>query len=175
VALDNSSTTPGNAMTSTNGTSWTARTVPAGAWRSIAYGKSVFVAVGTSSYANFMSSSDGISWTDGGGGQFDTYRSVAFGNDVFVAVGPSVCATSTNGTSWTLEAMPSGDWNGVSFGGGLFVAVSSTTNYVATSQNGVTWTVRTAAASNSWQAVAYGNSVFAAVSTNGTNRVMTAP
>ena len=69
-------------------------------------------------------------------------------------------------------------WNFVTWGNGLFVAVSSTGtgNRVMTSPDGITWTSRTSAANNSWFGVTYGNGLFVAVSSDGTgNRVMTSP
>jgi hypothetical protein len=68
----------------------------------------------------------------------------------------------------------SNNWDGIAYGNGVYVAVSSTgTNRVMTSTDGVTWTSRTASDNNSWYDVAFGNGVFVAVSENGTNRVMT--
>jgi hypothetical protein len=69
-------------------------------------------------------------------------------------------------------------WTSVTYGNGLFVAVSSdgTGNRVMTSPDGITWTSRTSAADNSWRSVTYGNGLFAAVASSGNNnRVMTSP
>jgi uncharacterized repeat protein (TIGR02543 family) len=67
-------------------------------------------------------------------------------------------------------------WASVTYGDGLFVAVSfnGVGNQVMTSPDGVTWTSRTSAANNSWYGVTYGNGLFVAVSSSGLgNRVMT--
>jgi hypothetical protein len=84
-----------------------------------------------------------------------------------------------NGPLWTSRTPASSNsWNSVTYGNGLFVAVSytGTGNRVITSPDGITWTSRTSAADNSWQSVTYGNGLFVAVSTTGTgNRVMTSP
>jgi len=68
-------------------------------------------------------------------------------------------------------------WYDVTFGNGLFVAVSrnGTGNRVMTSPNGTTWTSRTSAADNQWLSVTFGNGLFVAFSSNGANRVMTSP
>jgi hypothetical protein len=69
-------------------------------------------------------------------------------------------------------------WLSVTYGNGLFVAVSNTGtgNRIMTSPDGITWTVRTSAADNTWDSVTYGKGLFVVVSTNGTgNRVMTSP
>ncbi len=79
--------------------------------------------------------------------------------------------------TWTSRtAAEANSWQSVTYGNGLFVAVSSDgANRVMTSPDGITWTARTAAEANSWKAVTYGNGQFVAVSSDGTNRVMTSP
>ena len=73
-------------------------------------------------------------------------------------------------------ASEANQWRSVTYGNGLFVAVSiSGTNRVMTSPDGITWTARSASEANSWYSVTYGNGLFVAVSTDGTNRVMTSP
>ena len=69
-------------------------------------------------------------------------------------------------------------WTSVTYGNGLFVAVSETRtgNRVMTSPDGISWTLRTSAADNWWASVTYGNGLFVAVSYTGVgNRVMTSP
>jgi predicted RecA/RadA family phage recombinase len=81
------------------------------------------------------------------------------------------------GVTWTTRTSPSAVvvWYGVCHGNGLFVAVGGSGS-VATSPDGINWTMRTAAASNTWRSVCYGNGLFVAVSTSGSgNRVMTSP
>ena len=83
------------------------------------------------------------------------------------------------GVNWTQRTSASNnDWNSVTYGNGLFVAVASigTSNRVMTSPDGVTWTARTSAADNQWNSVTYGNGLFVAVAQSGSgNRVMTSP
>jgi hypothetical protein len=67
---------------------------------------------------------------------------------------------------WTSRASAAdNDWNAISYGNGLFVAVSGngTGNRVMTSNDGITWTSRTSAADLAWRGVAYGNNTFVAV------------
>jgi hypothetical protein len=83
-------------------------------------------------------------------------------------------------TSWsTSTSAADNNWRSVTYGNGLFVAVSNggTGNRVMTSPDGITWTSRTSAADNFWISVAYGNGLFVAVSNTGTisDRVMTSP
>lgn len=82
---------------------------------------------------------------------------------------------SFNAQPWNAAASgypADNDWEGVAYGNGLFVAVSSTGsgNRVMTSADGISWTPRTSASDSDWQAVTYGNNLFVAV---GTNAVMT--
>lgn len=81
------------------------------------------------------------------------------------------------GINWrTRSTTVNNSWNSVTYGNGLFVAVSNTGtgNRVMTSSDGITWTSRTSAADNSWQSVTYGNGLFVAVSVDGiSNYVMT--
>ena len=90
-----------------------------------------------------------------------------------------------DGTTWTLRNVAANNWKSVTFGEGLFVAVSDSgaSHRVMTSPNGNTWTLRElppSAASQSWRSVTYGvvngTGIFVAVSESGTgNRVMTSP
>ena len=70
-------------------------------------------------------------------------------------------------------------WRGITYGNGLFVAVSSfsgTGNNVMTSPDGITWTLRGSVVDNGWVNVTYGKGLFVAVALAGTgNRVMTSP
>lgn len=65
------------------------------------------------------------------------------------------------------------NWNAVTYGNGVFVAVSTGT-VAATSTDGVTWTSRTLPSSNTWTGVAYGNGIFVAVAT-GTTAAASSP
>ena len=83
--------------------------------------------------------------------------------------------TSPDGINWTSRtSAESNPWQSVTYGNGLFVAVSSDgTNRVMTSTNGTDWTARAAAVTSNWYGVAYGNGLFVAVSSDGTgNRAM---
>lgn len=173
----------GNGLSSTNGSSWTARTHPVRA-NSIVYGDK-FVAVGggvnSGSSANrVMHSTDGISWTQVAASQSNEWTSVAYGGGLYVAVasnGTNRVMTSTTGTSgWTNRtAAEANSWSSVTYGDGKFVAVAANgTNRVMTSTNGTSWTPQRAPASG-WTSVTYANGKFVAVANTGTTRVMTSP
>jgi len=86
---------------------------------------------------------------------------------VFVSAPPALA--SSPGEVWTARsAAEANQWNSVSYGNGLFVAVAqSGTNRVMTSPDGVTWTGRTAASASQWTSVTYGNGTFVAVGYTG--------
>jgi hypothetical protein len=72
--------------------------------------------------------------------------------------------TSTNGVNWSTVSGPSGQWNGIAFGGGLFVAVGSV-GQIITSSDGVNWTQTFLRPRDHFTSVAYGNGRFEAVDT----------
>jgi hypothetical protein len=81
------------------------------------------------------------------------------------------------GIDWTARSAAGNDdsWNAVTYGNGLFVAVSNFGDRVMTSPDGVNWATTTAAGNDdSWRSVTYGNGLFVAVSQSG-DRVMTSP
>ena len=63
--------------------------------------------------------------------------------------------------NWTQHSMPAGNWRGVAYGNGAFVAVGSNTSATST-DNGATWTQHSVPTGD-WYAVAYGNGAFVAV------------
>ena len=75
--------------------------------------------------------------------------------------------TITGGTTTQIidsitTSAPSSHWKSVTYGNGMFVAVSVVSPYVMTSPDGINWTARTAPASL-WKSVTYGNGMFVAV------------
>lgn len=190
VAVANGDGGTTQAMTSSDGLTWTLRSTPASQsnhnWRSVAYGNGVYVAVasgGSGTGNKAMYSADGITWTasstpsDPAG-----CVSVAYGNGTFVAVAAvsasNVLAamTSTDGATWTARTTANDDWTAVTYGNAVFTAVGNSgvaANSVMTSTDGVTWTNATAASTNAWSGISFGNNTFVAVSSTGTgNQVM---
>lgn len=79
---------------------------------------------------------------------------------------------------WILrDASINNNWQSVTFGNGLFVAVanSGSGDRIMTSPDGINWTTRVSAADNFWRSVTFGNGLFVAVANGGTNRIMTSP
>ena len=82
-----------------------------------------------------------------------------------------------SGVNWTARAAAeTNQWQSITYGNGLFVAVSNSgVNRVMTSPDGITWTARAAIDLFAWNSVVYGNGIFVALASSGANRVMTSP
>lgn len=131
------------AATSSDGITWTKRTLPFVAnWNGIAYG---------ATSALFVAVCSDITTTGG------------------TQIGSRFCATSPDGITWTRRAMPANQsWNAVASNGTSFVAVggdatNAATTAAASSTDGITWVAATMATSLIWKAVAYGGGRYVAV------------
>jgi hypothetical protein len=124
-----------NVVATTNdGITWTSRTCPTGVWTGVTYGEDLFVAVGFSGATRAMSSPDGVTWTERTAPGSYGWRAVTFGYDRFVAVASSglpatnAVMISYNGIDWLLRdsptIIPTPAWLAVTYGAGIFVAVS---------------------------------------------------
>lgn len=115
----------------------------------------------------------GETWTALAAPAANQWMAVAYGAGKFVAVsntGTSRVMTSTDGTSWTLQASAvaaAGNWTNVQYNNGKFIALGSSTgtHRVMTSPDGITWTAGTLAAYN-WDGTAYGASKHVALNAN---------
>ena len=178
------------AMTSSDGITWTLRTTPSTPstggmeWTAITYGNGRFVAVASNGDDNrTMSSTDGTTWNlDTSGSTGNQWFGVTYDatNTSFIAVSANNtnrCITSTDdGATWTHRAIQSQGWRAVHANAGVTIAVGDAGAVSKSTDGGVNWTAKTAAASNDWAAVTYhsSSSRWVAVSTTGTgNRVMT--
>ena len=93
---------------------------------------------------------------------------------------PNSASAIADASTWTSGISASDNqWSSVTYGNGLFVAVSSSglANAVMTSSNGSTWTSRASAAdTNQWVSVTHGNGLFVAVAAaSDGDGVMTSP
>lgn len=151
------------AARSTNGTIWTAQTLPEGAdWSGIAFGKGIFVAVAQSdsNLCDDIYSTDlGLTWTVGSftGGS----KSIAFGNNRFVAVaggylGAQNTFISFDGINWTPGRIPAANWQAVTYGQGLFVAVNNDQAYAAKSTDGISWETVPLVSADDYSGIVFG-------------------
>ncbi len=114
-------TPQGLALISTNLTTWVpVSELPFSVVNGITYGRSIFVAVGSS----IATSSDGIKWTNQSSGVSGGLSAAAFGADRFVAAsdGGSLLS-STDGISWRQHSTSVDALGAVTYGNGSFVAV----------------------------------------------------
>jgi len=167
-------------ISSPDGVTWTSRTVPSGSHmpNGLCWSPAISKFIGLSG-TNYVSSSDGITWSTGAHGLAVGANSVCSSSSLIVAVGNNLVATSTDGVTWTSRTpAEANQWRSVCWAESLslFIAVSSDgTNRVMTSPDGITWTARSAAEANTWWSITWSASlgVLVAVSQTGTNRVMT--
>ncbi len=151
VAVNSSNAT---VAISLDGVAWDITGTNTGAATEITFGKNLFVTVRTGSTAA-ASSPDGITWTARTLPASSAWNSVTFGNNIFVAVATdsNSGAYSINGTTWTAMTVGSADgstvagYQEVRYGQGLFMATAYIASvqdysYVATSENGINWTIR---------------------------------
>jgi hypothetical protein len=134
----------GNELTSPDGTNWIQWvTATTNQLNDIIYVNGQFMAVGAN--GTVETSTTGTNWALQNSGTTNSLYSVAYGNGEYVAVGFAVIA-SPDGVTWsqaTSGPTYASDVAGSSLG---FVAVDGGTN-VYFSQNGLTWTTNTSAAS----------------------------
>ena len=127
-----------------NGTTWTqGGNLPSSTtWTSVAYGNGRFVAIASGGRAVAYSVNKGVSWTAAPAGlpSSQTWSKVAYGQGLFMAIaqGTTVCATSSDGVTWTERALQSSsNWKGLAFGNinsnPLWVATSNTSGTVGQS------------------------------------------
>lgn len=116
----------GTILTSSNGASWTYRSLPGNSIDSlfgIVYAAGKFVTV--SSAGNIYTSDNGENWTEQMSGSPPLYA-VQYGDDRFVAVGEGVIYYSDNGMSWTSANVPgAGDLYAVAYGNGKYTAAGA--------------------------------------------------
>lgn len=179
----------GSASSSTNGTTWTARTaISSLSCVNMIYANGVFVAVGsdTSGLAATVSatSTDGITWTArtipsniyGSVGQ----QALAYGAGLFVAFPSSAgtqtsYATSPDGITWTNRSSPtSGYIKTVAFGNGIFIGMCNGFAYY-TSTDGINWSTVNTSLPNYGNVsnIAFGDGVFVVTVLGGSTALIT--
>jgi hypothetical protein len=179
----------GTILSSPDGTNYsTESTGNPFAGRSIAYGNSIYVAVGVGrtpdgqgSFGVIATSPDGVTWnTQMPPNNVAGLFGVTYGGGVFVAVGPksgaqgSVILTSADGTSWVRTAESSGisnDWQWVTYGNGMFVVVGMNLEEqgdapILISTDGSHWNSQVSHTHEPFNSVVYGNETFVAVGTS---------
>jgi hypothetical protein len=127
----------GQLATSTNGSTWNAGTAPLGSWSTAAYGAGRFVALSSANVLpDEIVSANGVAWSTQSGPPGTPQQ----------AGHPSLM----------------GEWTAITYGHGLFVAVSSV-GTVVTSTNGSTWVRRFWRPQDDFTSITYGDGRFIAV------------
>jgi hypothetical protein len=124
-------------MTSEDGSTWTAHTLPIGGdYSSLAWGNGKYATVNVKT---ILASEDGETWTAKYSGLANYLNSVVFGDGRFIAVGDAGCVvTSTDWTDWneiSFENLGS-NLGSVAYGNSRFIAVGGG---VFSSEDGITW------------------------------------
>jgi hypothetical protein len=149
-------------------------------YRAVAYGNSVFAAVGGFGYGDqiMAASGDGLTWTTTAKVKATNYRSIFFGNGKFLAmsgdpaqVGDAkpVVATSTDGVKWTEPKRISGQWllRRLAYGNNTFFGAGDRGRR-SVSTDGLTWTdVPNTKAIDTLVDVTFGNGIFVGVGLHG--------
>ena len=162
---------------SIDGIHWTATTMPSTAdWYAVTYGNNMFVAVandGDLGVQKAAYSTDGINWTASTLPRPRTdvwydWRSVAYGNGKFIAISSAeVFAVSTNGTTWSAVADPTGNqyhaWTRIRYLGNRFVLTSRLVDKIWYSTDGSTWSNATLPATGEWSDVMYDGTKYIAI------------
>ncbi|MCA9367939.1 hypothetical protein KC887_06800, partial [Candidatus Kaiserbacteria bacterium] len=179
----------GNTYYSHDGNSWSsAGDISTVSVTGISYGNGHFVVTSeaaTNSSVRMYQSADGISWSNNVGGGVTGFDSSAYGNNVYIAVtedgNTDKIYKSTTGyaDSWSTVTAPGAaelNYDEVRFVNGYFVAIANesaaSTESIALSTDGITWTEAVLPELNTWQDIAYGNGRIVAVSSDGSSRVM---
>ncbi len=159
VAIANGGT---KAAYSTNGTTWTASTLPEGAdWNAIEFGKNKFVAtaLSDSSVAGAATAvkTPGVNTWSLGGSLLQGSISLAFGNNRHVALSGGygganeVAISFDDGATWTESTLPSSqNWQKVTYGNGIFMAIATGYANVAVSRDGLSWTLQAIPTGSAW-------------------------
>lgn len=170
----------GYLATSTNGTSWTARTSTFGttAIDCVHFYNGLFVIGGASGKRAW--SEDGITWTAtavfGAGTENVAGITCSNTSGIWTAVGGAKAETSVDGRTWVASGTVFGTKTmyAVAFGAGMYVAVGSA-GAIYTSTNGAAWTVRTSSSTADINSVAYGDGRFVTVDALGRVAVNSSP
>lgn len=171
------------AMTSHDGITWTQQLVTTTSsmtnqWSKVIYAKGLFIAIASSCDGDtahcVMTSPDGITWTPQSTGASIVWIDIASDGTNIVAISMSPVAqnimTSTNGTTWSLQAGPtdpSGLWR-IATSGGKFVAISQIGATAYSSATGTSWTSTAMPLPSTLQrtGIAFGSGKFVSVAKN---------
>lgn len=169
------------AATSSDGITWTKRTLPFIAdWDGICYGATTGLFVAVASHLSYgvaycATSPDGITWTQRAMPSLQNWTAVATNGTSFVAVGwtsagavTTAGAYSADGVTWVATVMTSRMYFAVAWGNSMYVAVGSdgTTSSICYDADGAgTWSAgATMSANTTYRGIAYGGTTWVVIS-----------
>lgn len=165
-------------LSSTDTLSWAPHSFTNFSVGGIAFGKSLFVAVGNA--GQVLTSPNGNDWTAQSSGTSSNLSAIVFGNNQFIAVGKGgELIRSLDGITW---AKPSVllffpfDFRAITYAKGLFVA-GGTRGVIYTSPDGLDWTYQGTGVSNIIMGLASDGNQFVAVldSSASPQNILTSP
>ncbi len=138
----------GTTLRSSDGQTWTRTFAGSNYFNDIAYGNGNFVAVGYRDM--YISTDNAVTWVDlSRPAGTTTLTSITYGNDKFIAVngaGGTIFTSTDNAVTWCSDTSLSGkDLNNITYAGGQFVIVGSSTTTtlnscgIYTSTSGSSW------------------------------------
>ncbi len=146
------SSTGASCYSTNGGISWVAGgALPSATYSCMTYGQGRWVALSTGNTINAYSTDGGVTWAAGTAlPTSTTWISIAYGANKFVAVSSSGAvdpAYSVNGgLTWSnadeTGYLGSGTITDVRYGQGVFVVTTSSSNNMASSEDGINWTTR---------------------------------
>jgi hypothetical protein len=147
---------------SNDGVSWTGNQVASNGVNlaRVAYGAGKFVVNGNNtSNAVLFTSSDGLVWHNPALPTTNPLSTVAFANNLFLAGGTGVILTSPDGEAWTIRDQTHNNWMGLTYGNGVFLALSDS-GVAATSPDGIVWKTQPTVMKIDEGALTFGKGVF---------------
>ena len=181
VAISNTLNNAQKIYSSPDGITWTPRgETTVVAFRALNFTNGQFVVVGNATTTQI--STDGINWTSHAH-PTTSVSSVAYGNGLYALIRESGDAqrvfVSSDAITWsgiTLDStIANRTWNAITYGNGIFVAVSSSGEYkIMASYDGLSWTGSTQQNVPLYYDVTFGGGKFVAVARDGApNQVIT--
>lgn len=171
-----------NYAVSENGINWTSYTLPSFSSSGIntcTYGNGVFLVFGSSTAGDWLYSTDGINWTNGGEEYGYMWTSATYNKGKFIVVGeymdpkrhrikPTTSYMySSDGINWEFgELADSLTWESCSHNDDLFITVPNNSNKINYSFDGINWNSLTISTSRSYPNVIYGDNKFMIIGQN---------
>jgi hypothetical protein len=147
-----------------NGKTWTASTAASQSYVCLAYGNGIFLAMSSDTGGQYARSTDGKNWTAlstpvvGATTVWQQWSDIAYGNGRFVVIGNGAATGpikySFDGITW-YSTPKNYNVDKISYGQGIFVALSIGNNIAYTSEDGLAWTQQTVSASQ-YSAISFG-------------------